>query len=82
MCRQHRSLRAWRKLVIAFRSAAHMNDEDRVLAYTIDNSSSKHGSCVTGYVLTDIVSLQQTCHDNAEVYPNSTTAPCSLQGNG
>ena len=58
MYRQHRSLRAWRKLLIAFRSAAHMDDEDRVSAYTIDNSSSKHGFSLLGHVLTDIASLQ------------------------
>jgi hypothetical protein len=55
--RQHRSLRAWRKLVIAFRSAAHMNDEDRVLGYTIDNSSSEHGSRIVGHTLMDTASL-------------------------
>ena len=32
--------------MIAFRSAAHMNDENRVLTYTIDNSSSEQGSCM------------------------------------
>lgn len=37
---QQRSLRALRKLLIAFRSAVHMNEEDQVLAWTIDNPSS------------------------------------------
>ncbi|KAK7035358.1 Nucleolar Complex 2 protein [Paramarasmius palmivorus] len=36
---EQRSLRALRKLLIAFRSAAHMNEEDQVLAWSIDNSS-------------------------------------------
>ncbi|KAJ4481022.1 Noc2-domain-containing protein [Lentinula aciculospora] len=33
------SLRALRKLLIAFRSAAHMNEDGQTLAWTIDNSS-------------------------------------------
>lgn len=36
---EHRSLRALRKLLIAFRSAAHMNEEGQVLAWSIDNST-------------------------------------------
>ncbi|KAJ7875397.1 Noc2-domain-containing protein [Mycena olivaceomarginata] len=40
----HRSLRALRKLLIAFRSAAHMNEDGQVLAWSIDNSSGN--SCL------------------------------------
>ncbi|KAJ7128139.1 Noc2-domain-containing protein [Mycena crocata] len=36
---EHRSLRALRKLLVAFRSAAHMNEDGQVLAWSIDNSS-------------------------------------------
>ncbi|KAJ3921003.1 Noc2-domain-containing protein [Lentinula edodes] len=36
---EQRSLRALRKLLVAFRSAAHMNEDSQVLAWTIDNSS-------------------------------------------
>ncbi|KIN95204.1 hypothetical protein M404DRAFT_17121 [Pisolithus tinctorius Marx 270] len=36
---EHRSLRALRRLLIAFRSAAHMNEEDQVLAWSIDSST-------------------------------------------
>ncbi|CAK5271008.1 unnamed protein product [Mycena citricolor] len=36
---EQRSLRALRKLLIAFRSAAHMNEDGQVLAWTIDSSS-------------------------------------------
>ncbi|EIM84277.1 Noc2-domain-containing protein [Stereum hirsutum FP-91666 SS1] len=36
---EQRSLRALRKLLIAFRAAAHMNEEDQVLAWTIDSAS-------------------------------------------
>lgn len=34
---QTRSLRALRKLLVAFRSAVLMNEEDKVLAWTIDS---------------------------------------------
>ncbi|KIK56152.1 hypothetical protein GYMLUDRAFT_47364 [Collybiopsis luxurians FD-317 M1] len=36
---EQRSLRALRKLLVAFRSAAHMNDDGQSLAWTIDSSS-------------------------------------------
>ncbi|KAF9529055.1 Noc2p family-domain-containing protein [Crepidotus variabilis] len=36
---QQHSLRALRKLLIAFRSAAHMNEDGQVLAWSIDSSS-------------------------------------------
>ena len=35
--RSTRSLRALRKLLVAFRSAVFMNEEDKVLAWTIDS---------------------------------------------
>ena len=38
---QHRSLAAFRKLQIAFRAAAHMNEEDTELAWTIDNADGE-----------------------------------------
>ncbi|KAF5381925.1 hypothetical protein D9757_007562 [Collybiopsis confluens] len=36
---EQRSLKSLRKLLIAFRSAAHMNEDGQTLAWTIDNSS-------------------------------------------
>lgn len=36
---EHRSLRALRKLLIAFRSAVHMNEDDQVLLWRIDNAT-------------------------------------------
>lgn len=36
---EHRSLRALRKLLIAYRAAVHMNDDDQVLAWSIESSS-------------------------------------------
>ncbi|KAG5650968.1 hypothetical protein H0H81_010357 [Sphagnurus paluster] len=35
---EQRSLRALRKLLIAFRAAAHLNEDDQVLAWSIDSS--------------------------------------------
>ncbi|KAH9856369.1 Noc2-domain-containing protein [Lenzites betulinus] len=43
---EHRSLKALRKLLIAFRSAVHMNEEDQVVAWRID-SASVYGKLVT-----------------------------------
>ncbi|KAG1744451.1 Noc2-domain-containing protein [Suillus lakei] len=36
---EHRSLRALRKLLIAFRSAVHMNEDNQVLLWRIDNAA-------------------------------------------
>lgn len=38
---QTSSLRALRKLLVAFRSAAFMNEEDKVLAWTIDSPTGR-----------------------------------------
>jgi nucleolar complex protein 2 len=38
---QTRSLRVLRKLLVAFRSAVFMNEEDRVLAWTIDSPTGR-----------------------------------------
>lgn len=38
---QTRSLRALRKLLVAFRSAVFMNEEDKVLAWTIDSPTGR-----------------------------------------
>ncbi|KAF8904787.1 Noc2p family-domain-containing protein [Gymnopilus junonius] len=52
---EQRSLRALRKLLIAFRSAAHMNEEDQVLAWSIDSSSVFNKLVVTTLRYTPIV---------------------------
>ena len=41
---QTRSLRALRKLLVAFRSAVFMNEEDKVLAWTIDSPTGRVSS--------------------------------------
>jgi nucleolar complex protein 2 len=41
---QTRSLRALRKLLVAFRSAVFMNEEDKVLAWTIDSPTGRISS--------------------------------------
>ncbi|KAF5326414.1 hypothetical protein D9611_000950 [Ephemerocybe angulata] len=50
-----RSLRALRKLLVAFRSAAHMNEEDQVLAWTINSSSVYNKLLVTSFKYTPVV---------------------------
>ncbi|TFY62316.1 hypothetical protein EVJ58_g3941 [Rhodofomes roseus] len=52
---EHRSLRALRRLLIAFRSAAHMNEEDQALAWTIDSPSVYNKLVVTTLKYTPIV---------------------------
>ncbi|KAJ2915338.1 hypothetical protein MD484_g5073, partial [Candolleomyces efflorescens] len=50
-----RSLRALRKLLVAFRSAAHMNEEDQVLAWSINSSSVYNKLIVTSLKYTPVV---------------------------
>ncbi|EJD05007.1 Noc2-domain-containing protein [Fomitiporia mediterranea MF3/22] len=52
---EHRSLRALRRLLIAFRAAAHMNEEDEVLAWTIDSPSVYEKLVTTALRYTPIV---------------------------
>ncbi|ETW79731.1 hypothetical protein HETIRDRAFT_322642 [Heterobasidion irregulare TC 32-1] len=52
---KERSLRALRKLLIAFRAAAHMNEEDQVVAWTIDSSSVYNKLVTTALRYTPIV---------------------------
>lgn len=52
---EQRSLRALRKLLIAFRSAAHMNEEGQVLAWSIDSSSVYNKLVTTALMYTPVV---------------------------
>ncbi|KAJ4484311.1 Noc2p family-domain-containing protein [Lentinula edodes] len=52
---EQRSLRALRKLLVAFRSAAHMNEDSQVLAWTIDNSSVYNKLITTALRYTPVV---------------------------
>ncbi|EEB98317.1 hypothetical protein MPER_02201, partial [Moniliophthora perniciosa FA553] len=52
---EQRSLRALRKLLIAFRSAAHMNEEGQVLAWSIDNSSVYDKLLTTTFRYTPVI---------------------------
>ncbi|TBU59905.1 Noc2-domain-containing protein [Dichomitus squalens] len=56
----HRSLKALRKLLIAFRSAVHMNEEDQVLAWRIDNSLVYNKLVTTALRYTPVV-LEHHC---------------------
>ncbi|KIK93298.1 hypothetical protein PAXRUDRAFT_522731 [Paxillus rubicundulus Ve08.2h10] len=51
----HRSLRALRKLLIAFRSAAHMNEDNQVLAWSIDSSTMYNKLVTTAFKFTPVV---------------------------
>ncbi|KAH8831083.1 Noc2-domain-containing protein [Flagelloscypha sp. PMI_526] len=50
-----RSLRALRKLLIAFRSAAHMNEDEQVLAWRIDSSEIYDKVLTTAFRYTPVV---------------------------
>ncbi|KAK7440016.1 Nucleolar Complex 2 protein [Stygiomarasmius scandens] len=52
---EHRSLRALRKLLIAFRAAAHINEEGQILAWRIDSSSVYNKLVTTTLKYTPIV---------------------------
>ncbi|KAF8797686.1 Noc2-domain-containing protein [Phlegmacium glaucopus] len=52
---EQRSLRALRKLLIAFRSAAHMHEDGQVLAWSIDSSSVYNKLVVTALKYTPVV---------------------------
>ncbi|PSS34248.1 hypothetical protein PHLCEN_2v1714 [Hermanssonia centrifuga] len=52
---EHRSLRALRKLLIAFRSAAHMNEDNEVLAWSIDSPAVYNKLVTTSLKYTPVV---------------------------
>ncbi|KAJ7468636.1 Noc2-domain-containing protein [Mycena latifolia] len=52
---EHRSLRALRKLLIAFRAAAHMNEDGQVLAWSIDSSSVYSKLITTAFKYTPVI---------------------------
>ncbi|KAH8101332.1 Noc2-domain-containing protein [Cristinia sonorae] len=65
---EQRSLRALRKLLVAFRAAAHMNEEDQVLAWTIDSSTVYNKLITTALRYTPVV-LEHHCQ--YKTLPNS-----------
>ncbi|KAJ7223081.1 Noc2-domain-containing protein [Mycena pura] len=69
---EHRSLRALRKLLIAFRSAAHMNEDGQVLAWTIDNSSVYNKLITTALKYTPVI-LEH--HAPSKTLPNGKFKP-------
>ncbi|KAI0717685.1 Noc2-domain-containing protein [Cerioporus squamosus] len=56
----HRSLKALRKMLIAFRSAVHMNEEDQVLAWRVDSASVYNKLVTTALRYTPVV-LEHHC---------------------
>ncbi|KAF7791583.1 hypothetical protein EIP86_002600 [Pleurotus ostreatoroseus] len=69
---EQRSLRALRKLLVAFRSAVHMNEEDQVLAWTIDSPSIYSKLVTTSLKYTPVV-LTHHC-------PHKTTSDGKFKG--
>ncbi|KAF8637131.1 hypothetical protein AX17_003035 [Amanita inopinata Kibby_2008] len=52
---EQRSLRALRRMLIAFRSAAHMNEDNQVLAWSIDSSAVYNKLITTALKYTPVV---------------------------
>ncbi|KAI0030854.1 Noc2-domain-containing protein [Vararia minispora EC-137] len=52
---EHRSLRALRKLLVAFRSAVHMNEENQVVAWSIESSTVFNKLVTTALSYTPVV---------------------------
>ncbi|KAF5345806.1 hypothetical protein D9756_010886 [Leucocoprinus leucothites] len=52
---EHQSLKALRKLLIAFRAAAHMNEDDQVVAWSISSSSVYNKLVTTALRYTPVV---------------------------
>ncbi|KAK7055141.1 Noc2-domain-containing protein [Favolaschia claudopus] len=69
---KHRSLRALRKLLIAFRSAAHMNEDGQALAWSIDNSSVYNKLITTALKYTPVI-LEH--HAPSKSLPNGKFKP-------
>ncbi|KAH9948484.1 Noc2-domain-containing protein [Amylocystis lapponica] len=63
---EERSLRALRKLLIAFRSAAHMHEEDQVFAWSIDSPSVYQKLVTTALKYTPVV-LEHHCPSKSQV---------------
>ncbi|KAF7297154.1 Noc2-domain-containing protein [Mycena indigotica] len=69
---EHRSLRSLRKLLIAFRSAAHMNEENQVLAWSIESSAVYNKLITTAFKYTPVI-LEH--HAPTKTLPNGKFKP-------
>ncbi|KAG9311084.1 Noc2-domain-containing protein [Chiua virens] len=68
----YRSLRALRKLLLAFRSAAHMNEEDQSLAWRIDSSAMYNKLVTTALKFTPVILVH---HIPYKILPNGKYKP-------
>ncbi|RDX44080.1 Noc2-domain-containing protein [Lentinus brumalis] len=68
----HRSLKALRKMLIAFRSAVHMNEDDQVLAWRVDSASVYNKLVTTALRYTPVV-LEHHCPSRS--LPNGKFKP-------
>jgi len=70
---QHRSLRALRKLLIAFRAAAYANDDDTTVAWTIDSPSCRKRFFYLLFIHTNgINSVRQGGHYRPQIYADGS----------
>lgn len=77
---QYRSLRTLRKLLIAFRSAVYMNEDNQVFVWCIDNSASNVSlDLVSRHCTHNISSVQQARHYHSQIYSGRSCPPRSLQ---
>lgn len=79
-----RSLRSLRRLLVAFRSAAHMNEEDQVLAWTINNSSgARYLLHVSAFAhITQSTTSCSSPHSNIHPSSSNITFPTKLRPMG
>ena len=76
---QTRSLRALRKLLVAFRSAALMNEEDKVLAWSIDSPAGASYADRTFTTELTKCSVRQTREDGLTLHPCRSGVPRPVQ---
>lgn len=75
------SLRATKEVVLAFRAAAHLNEEDgKEYKYAISNPDGMFSSLHTGELLLICCSLPRTPCTSSESCPGGSTTPYPCQG--
>ena len=79
---EQKSLRSTREVVLAFRAAAHLNeDKGKAYKFTITNSDGKIRHPISRVLLT-CSSLQQAVGHRAEAYPGCSPTSSACKGAG
>jgi nucleolar complex protein 2 len=79
-CIEKHSLRAMKEVVLAFRAAAHLNDEDgKTYKYSVSSSEGNSGLISSTYWLANISSVPHAAHDCTEASARSAPATSSPQ---